>query len=243
MNKKAAQTSGFFRNKTHASTMNLLYTKVLKTIANNGRSWSTQHQTHLLPLHLPTLSWCPRKQSQHPDSPPTSQDKSEKAHFRNGIWVTRYFYQMAAPRREPWSRCLSSLDKRNSGKSLSECCPSGCSQGSCPISPPGSTTSVFGKTLPHLPYTNPCNAPVAPVNSWQHFMHVSSDTESCLKGVTAPRKPRRWDHQTLSCRHHLSDFSKMMQEMPGWCWPTEPGSILLSFSSIPKRTLPDSPQL
>lgn len=75
-----------------------------------------------------------------------------KVHFRNSIRAMWHFYQMAAPRREPWSRFLSSLDKRNTGKSLRECCPSGCTLDSWPTSPPGGTTSVFSKIMLEQPF-------------------------------------------------------------------------------------------
>lgn len=129
------------------------------------------------------------------------------------------FYQMAAPRREPWNRLLSSLDKRNRWKSLSECCPSGLlAHQSSWWHKKCVWQNHVGTALPHLPYTNPWDTSMAPINSWHYLMHISSDTKLCLQGVTAPRKLRSLASPNPSRRHHLNNFSKMMWEMPGWCW-------------------------
>lgn len=87
--KPHAQNTCFYHEPT--------YTKVLKTIANSDKSWSIQCWTYLLPLHLPTEFWCPRKQSEHPSHKiKVKKYTSETAYEWRGIF-TKWQHHVESP--------------------------------------------------------------------------------------------------------------------------------------------------
>lgn len=143
-------------------------------------------------------------------------------------------HQMAAPRREPGSRFLSSLNKSSRGGHGASAVPAAMPWAPAP-SPPGSTRRCLGEpgwnSSPSLPWARPAIPHTA-----GRVQCASAQTQN-LWAAPAPSKLRAQPEQDLL----------RWTNPPGWArrgqadadaWPTKPSSALLPFPNFQRRTPP-----